>query len=545
MASQSSNDEFKVSGNLIDIHQGSIYPAEVLVKNKKIVRIDRVNRKYNNYLLPGFIDAHIHIESSMLPPSEFARIAVVHGTVATVSDPHEIANVLGVKGVEYMLADSKKVPFKFYFGAPSCVPATNFETSGASIGVKETDYLLKKKEIYYLSEMMNYPGVINKDKQVLAKINLSKKYRKPIDGHAPGLTGPPLKKYIRAGITTDHESYHLNEALEKIKLGMKIIIREGSAAKNFRVLHPLIKKYPLLSMFGSDDKHPDELHTGHINLLVKRALDLGYDLIDVLRIASLNPVNHYRLDVGQLRVGDWADFIVIDNLKNFRVISTYINGSLVSKNGRSQIKRIKPKILNRFEILPKKISDFRFPSQHNKIKAIVTLDGQLITKYEEVVLLSENGSLIPDPLRDILKITVVNRYADKKPAVAFIKNFGLKNGAIASSVAHDSHNIIAVGTNDADLVLAVNGIIRNKGGLSLVSNGHLQVLPLTIGGLMSHLPASEVAAKYHQLDYLAKKLGSKLSAPFMTLSFMALLVIPHIKLSDIGLFDADLFHLIN
>src|SRR3989338_5528010 len=544
MASKLNIDNFIVSGNLIDIHQNKIYPASIVVSHKRIVNIIKEKKKYKNYLLPGFVDSHIHIESSMLPPSEFARQAVVHGTVATVSDPHEIANVLGVKGVEYMIKDGHQVPFKFYFGAPSCVPATSFETAGATLGVKETELLLKKDQIKFLSEMMNYPGVLNGDREVLTKIKLAHKYRKPIDGHAPGLSGQLLKKYISYGITTDHETYQMNEALQKIKYGMKIIIRNGSAAKNFDELIPLIEKFPALCLFCCDDQHPDDLLKGHINLLVKKAIQNNYDLISVIMAATINPVIHYRLDVGLLRKGDWADFIIVDNLNNFSVLTTYINGQKVAQKGKSLIKRIKPCLINRFNIGIKKESDFAYPKIVKSIHLIQVKDCQLITKKSKATPKISRGRIIADTKRDILKITVINRYRNTKPAVAFIKNFGLKKGALAGSVAHDSHNIIAVGVSDTDLTAAVNAVIINKGGLAVAVNGEISVLPLPIAGLMSDQSSETVAGKYEQLSDLIRKLGSQLTSPFMTLSFMALLVIPHLKLSDKGLFDGDKFKII-
>ena len=522
---------FNISGNIIDIINGEIFPGIVYVKNRKIFKIVKNSHKYNQYIMPGLIDSHIHIESSMLPPAEFARIAVTHGTVATVSDPHEIANVLGIKGVEYMIANGKKVPFNFFFGAPSCVPATGFETSGATLGVEEIDKLLRKKDIVYLSEVMNYPGVIARDKIVISKIALAKKYGKKIDGHAPGVTGMNLQKYINSGISTDHESFMLKEGREKISLGMKVQIREGSAAKNFDELARLIDESPDMCMLCSDDRHPDDLVSGHVNDIVKRGIRKGIDKIKLLKCACLNPIFHYNLPVGLLREGDRADFIVVDNLKNFKVLKTYIGGKMVAKNGKSLIKPLKAKKINNFKTKKKSVSDF-FTNKLPEF-AIGVIDGQLVTEKA------------PTIGKDILKITVVNRYNNAKPAVAFIKGFGLKKGAIASSVAHDSHNIVAVGVSDKDICDAVNLVIKNKGGLAVVGCGAKQYLALPIAGLMSDQNGYLVAKKYSALSRSVKKLGSKLHAPFMTLAFMALLVIPKLKLSDKGLFDSEKWEFAN
>lgn len=544
-----------VSGNIVDVLKATIYSGTLKISNGKIVKIIKENKKYSNYIIPGFIDSHIHIESSMLTPSEFARIAVTHGTVATVSDPHEIANVLGIKGVKYMTKDGKKSPLKFYFGAPPCVPATNFETNGANLGTKELEVLLKTKEIKYLSEMMNFPGVINKDPIVMEKIRLAQKYQKPIDGHAPGLSGKDLKKYVCAGISSDHESITKEEALEKLKLRMKILIREGSAVKNFDELIPIVKKHFENCMFCSDDKHPDDLLKGHINHLVIRAIKYGISPMKVLRVACVNPVLHYKLDVGLLQKGDWADFLVINDLKNLKISKTIINGEIVAENGKTLISRTPSKIINKFKTDKKNIKDFvlsyrpktpaRWPDMQQgllggggtRINIIEAIDGQLITNKLTLKPKVKNGYIVSDVKRDILKIAVVNRYEDKLPAIGFIKNFGLKKGAIASSVVHDSHNIIAVGTTDKNICKAVNLIIENKGGIAVVSEDLEEILPLSIAGIISNKDYLSVAKKYTQLDKIVKSFDCQLHAPFMTLSFMALLVIPKLKLSDQGLFD--------
>ena len=531
----------RISGNIVDVISSEIFPGTIEIIEGKIANISKNGNNYDTYVMPGFIDSHVHIESSMLVPTEFARLATVHGTVATVSDPHEIVNVMGIPGIEFMLDNAAKTPFKFYFGASSCVPATGFESAGADLEASQIEDLLKRKEIRYLSEMMNYPGVINRDPEVMAKLDVAKKLEKPIDGHAPGLMDEGLKKYVSAGISTDHESYMYEEGLQKIQLGMKLMIREGSAARNFDTLHPLLGKYPEFCMFCSDDKHPDDLVKGHINQLVSRAVKLGYDRMDVIRSASLNPVKHYGLEVGLMQKGDPADFIIVEDLTDFHVLKTYIDGKPVMENGKSLLPQIPVKHLNNFNATEKKVTDFTLENKGNKVNVIGAIDGQLITKKMEAPVKSLNGYAVPDIENDLLKLTVVNRYKDTKPSIAFIKNFGLKDGAIAASFAHDSHNVLAVGTSDEYLTKAVNKVIRNRGGLSLVMKDSEEILKLPVAGLMSDKDGYKVAAKYSKMTKIAKENGSKLRAPFMTLSFMALLVIPEIKLSDKGLFDGDRF----
>jgi adenine deaminase len=534
-----------ISGNIVDVLNSKIYPATLKILNGKIVDIIKEKKRFKKYIIPGFVDSHIHIESSMLPPNEFARVAVIHGIVAVVADPHEIANVLGVRGVKYMIENSREVPLKFYFCAPSCVPATDFETSGAKIGVKEVEQLMKLKEIVALGEVMNFPGVIKREKEVMKKIEIAKKYNKRVDGHAPGLRDKDLEKYIRASISTDHECFSKEEALEKIKLGMKILIRLGSAAKNFDALISLIEKYPEMCMFCSDDKHPDDLIKGYINEMVKKALEYGIDLMKVLRVACVNPVLHYKLNVGLLQVNDCADFLVVDGLRNLEILRTFINGEVVAKNGKSLISKKQPKIINNFNIEKKKVEDFALYCKGEKIKVIEIVRDQIITNKFVAAAKVIDNKVISDVERDILKIVVVNRYRNEKPAIGFIKGFGLKEGAIASSVAHDSHNIIAVGVKDEYICKAVNLIIENKGGISIATKDKKIVLPLPIAGIMSDEDYFSVANKYVEIDKIAKSLGSNLKAPFMTLSFMALPVIPKLKITDKGLFDVEKFEFVN
>lgn len=540
----------QIQGQIVDIQNKRIFSGEITVENGKISSIVEKEHHVQDYILPGFIDSHIHIESSMLVPSEFAKIAVLHGTVATISDPHEIANVLGKEGVYYMIENGKKAPLKFHFGAPSCVPATFFETAGAVINSEEIKELMAHPDIYYLAEMMNYPGVLFDDEEVLKKIAWAKHYNKPVDGHAPGLRGEQVKKYISAGISTDHECFTYDEAAEKLALGMKVIIREGSAAKNFDALIDLLPENYENMMFCSDDKHPDDLIIGHINQLCARAIAKGFDVFNVLQVACVNPVKHYKMDVGLLRENDFADFIIVENLTNFKVKQTYVNGELVAdssgselakQNGKSFVQHIDFEKPNNFNTSAKVLSDFKVESSAKTIRVIEALEGQLITNEIHCTPKIVDGNLVSDVENDVLKMAVVNRYSNAEPAVAFIKNFGLKKGAIASSVAHDCHNIVVVGTSDEEILNAVNLIIENTGGICAVNGNDKKSLALPVAGIMSDQNGWEAGRLYQEIDAMAKELGSSLKAPFMTLSFMALLVIPDLKLSDKGLFSGKQF----
>ncbi|MBC7937317.1 MAG: adenine deaminase [Rhizobacter sp.] len=540
----------KIRGNIVAILEKKAFLGTVEVENGKIIALEKLRDQADPafpFICPGFIDSHVHIESSMLVPSEFAKLAVVHGTTGTISDPHEIANVCGIAGVHYMINNGNTVPFKFHFGAPSCVPATIFETAGAALNAADVDTLLAMREIKYLSEMMNFPGVLGGDEEVMQKIASAKKYQKPVDGHAPGLRGEMAKKYIDAGISTDHECFTAEEALDKLQYGMKILIREGSAAKNFEALIGLMEDHYENMMFCSDDKHPDSLMEGHINQLCARAVAKGVNVYKVLQAACINPVLHYKMENGLLREGDAADFIVLKDLKSFTVLQTYIDGELVAENGESLIKTKTATIINAFNCTKKTPADFLIPSSGNQlIPVIEALDGQLITNKLHLPALIKNKELVSDVENDVLKIVVVNRYLDAPIAKAFIKNIGIKQGALASSVAHDSHNIVAVGVDDESICKAVNLIIQQRGGVSAVGNEKEMLLGLPIAGLMSAEDGYKVAAAYTAIDRFTKEeLGSKLGAPFMTLSFMALLVIPHLKLSDSGLFDGDSFQFEN
>ena len=531
----------KVSGNIVDVLHKRIFPGTIEILNGRIAGIAEDNRPYNRFITPGFIDAHIHIESSMLTPSEFARLAVVHGTVATVSDPHEIANVLGIDGIRFMVENGKSVPFKFFFGAPSCVPASPFETSGASLGPEEVEALLAHKEIKFLGEVMNVPGVLAKDPAVMKRIESARKHGKPVDGHAPGLMGEDLAKYIKAGISTDHETLSYEEGVEKLSLGLKLLLREGSAARNLDIFAPLIDQYPERCMFCSDDKHPHDLVEGHINEMVKRSVKNGTDVMKVLQCACVNPVIHYDLPVGLLRSGDPGDFLIVDNLENFIILENYIDGTLVAQEGKTLISSVSAEPVNNFKTQQKAATDFAVKKCGEVIRVIRAIDGKLITGSSMNHPKTVNGFAVADIPRDILKIAIVNRYVDTAPAVGFIKNFGLLRGAIASSVAHDSHNIITVGVEDESICRAVNLIIRHRGGIALIDGGREEILPLPVAGIMANVDRLSVAHRYAELDRLARDLGSGLRSPFMTLSFMALPVIPKLKLTDKGLFDGERF----
>jgi len=534
----------KITGQLVDIHKRDIYPATITIENGKIAGIERSVSADKGYIIPGLIDAHIHIESSMVTPGAFAMTAVTHGTTSVVSDPHEIANVLGRKGVEFMISDSRKVPLKFWFGAPSCVPATKFETSGAVLDSEEIEKLLLLPEIHYLSEMMNYPGVIYEDTEVKRKISIAKRKGKPVDGHAPGLTGELLKKYVAAGISTDHECSSLDEAKEKISLGMKILIREGSAAKNLSALKELFNTNPHEIMLCSDDLHPEMLLKRHINKLIALLVSEGFDLFNVIRSATINPVMHYNLDGGLLSIGDNADFIVADSLTEMNILETWINGEKVFSNGKIMFDYKPGRGINNFNCQQISLSDIQVSNIGKQIRVIEAFEGELLTK--EILWETGNKSVIDSDIdKDILKIVVKDRYNDCAPAVGFIKGFGLKKGAFASSIAHDSHNIISIGTNDNDIVSSINEIVILKGGLSVVSGEKKSSLQLNIAGIMTTRSCKDVATDYEKLNVQVRSMGCSMAAPFMTLSFMALLVIPDLKIGDKGLFDVNKFELVS
>jgi adenine deaminase len=532
---------FSISGNIVDVVSRTIFSGILHIGDGKIISVEKTGPSAGPYILPGLVDAHIHIESSMLAPSEFARMAVVHGTVATVSDPHEIANILGMEGIKFMIRNGKTVPFHFYFGAPSCVPATGFETSGYILGPAETEELLQNTDILYLSEMMNFPGVVYDDPDVHAKLDAARKAGKPVDGHAPGLKGDLLAKYVAAGISTDHECTTVEEALEKIKLGMHILIREGSAARNFDNLIPLLKEHPDMVMFCSDDKHPDDLVDGHLNLLLQRAVAAGYDLMDALRACTFNPVKHYNLNCGLLQEGDPADLVIVDSLADFNVLRTYVKGEKVAESGKSLFAAVEAEKPNRFDVPEIDASLLQVRAEEGLLKVIKAFDGELLTEKKLVKPRIIGGFVESDVENDILKIVVINRYQAGKPSVGFISGIGIKRGALASTVAHDSHNLICVGTSDREMMRAIQLVSDHKGGIAVVDGEESEILPLPIAGIMTDMEGSKVADSYEMINKLAHELGSPLRAPFMTLSFMALLVIPQLKLSDKGLFDGTSF----
>ncbi len=530
----------KVEGRVVDIHNRRIINAAITVKGGIIIAIEKSDLRTNKLILPGLIDSHVHIESSMLTPGSFAAACVPHGTIGVISDPHEIANVMGTRGIDYMIKESQSVPVKFWFGAPSCVPATQFETSGGKIGAKEVRKLLERGEVKYLAEMMNFPGVINGDKEILKKIGAAKEAGKKIDGHAPGLSGERLRKYAGAGISTDHECSTIEEAREKISYGMKILIREGSAARNLEALEDLYNTEPSEVMLCSDDLHPEMLQKGHINKLIARLINKGYDLYDVIRSATLNPVEHYGLEAGLLREGDAADFIIVDSLEEMNVRETWISGRKVFDNGKVLFRFEPGNPVNAFNCSEISAHEIKVKNLKNRFRIIHASDGVLLT-YEETGGPVTGEYVEASPGEDLLKLVVKDRYNDAPPAAAFIRGFNLNNGAFASSVAHDSHNIIAIGTNDEDIVTAINEIIKLKGGLAVSKASTTDSLKLDVAGIMSTSQCGEVASRYEFLSERVKRLGCTMSAPFMTLSFMALLVIPELKLSDRGLFDGRKF----
>ncbi len=537
----------RMVGNVVDVLRREIYPARISWENGKIADVESVTTTEATgkpFLLPGFVDAHVHVESSMLPPSAFARLASAHGTLATVSDPHEIANVCGLEGVDFMLEEAARSPLHFCFGAPSCVPATAHETSGAELDAAAVASLLSRPEIGYLAEVMNFPGVLAGDPDLLEKIRAARVLGKPVDGHSPGLRGEPLARYVAAGISSDHECSTLEEAREKCALGMKILIREGSAARNFAALLPLVGEHPSECMFCSDDKHPDSLLVGHINRVVANAVAAGYPLFDVLRIACVHPVEHYSLPAGFLRPGDPANFLEVSNLRDFFVESAWMAGECIARDGESLLPGSSSALPNNFHSRILSPADFSVPARGTILRTIDVADGELITREGFVPLEVGRPFVESDPGRDVLKMVVVNRYRSVPPAVAFVRNMGLCRGALASSVAHDSHNIVAVGVNDGDLCRAVNLLMESKGGCAAVDGGESLHLPLPVAGLMSDLDGREVAARYSGLTRFAGRLGSRLEAPFMTLSFLALLVIPELKLGDRGLFDGRSFEFV-
>ena len=561
---------------ILDVLTDSVYPARITIDDgffSEIVPIvpgEDFEVDVEGLLLPGFIDSHIHIESSMLTPAQFAKVAVRHGTTSVICDPHEIANVCGIEGIEFMIENARHVPFNFYFSAPSCVPATAFETSGAVLNSDDIEFLLQKDEMVALGEMMNFPGVINGDEEVLRKLNLAKKYKKPIDGHAPLLSGKELDKYLEQYIITDHECSNFAEAIEKKHKGMKIMVRDGSSAKDMEALFDFNERLnywknqksfgiiptevldrrinsPIFDFIVSDDKNPRDLINGHLNESIKKAWNLGVDIIKAIEMVTVNPAAHYNLDAGAIVTGAKADFVIVDNLKDFNILKTYISGECVFDGENVLFDAPEVETENTIKASFKKPEDFDvcYDGDECEVNVIKCYNGDLLTRKTTAKLLCRNGKVQPDIYEDILKIAVVERYGGNNVANAFIKGFGLKKGAMASSIAHDSHNIIVVGYDSKMMADAVNMVIENRGGVSVVSEDFSDSLALPIAGLMSNKDAFAVAEKLRILQKMADALGCELDAPFMTMAFMALLVIPSLKISDKGLFDGDSFEFID
>ena len=557
---------------MLDVLTDSVYPARITIEDgifKEIVPIqvsEETQIDVEGLMLPGFIDSHIHIESSMMTPAQFAKVAVRHGTTAVVCDPHEIANVHGIDGVEFMIENASTVPFNFYFAAPSCVPATSFETSGAVLDSEDIEYLLQKPEVVALAEMMNFPGVIGADEEVLRKLRIARKYNKPIDGHAPLVSGKELDKYIEQGIVTDHECSNFHEAIEKKQKGMKIMVRDGSSAKNMEALFDFSQRIeyyknqdsfgiiptevlsrrlhsPIFDFMVSDDKNPRDLVNGHLNESVKKAVGLGIDLIKAIEMVTINPAAHYGLDGGSIVTGSKADFIIVDNLDELNILKTYISGECVFDGENVLFDVEDVEFVNSMNVDKKSSEDFNiyFNGDECEVNVIQCFDGDLLTRKATAKLKTENGIVQPDISEDVLKMAVVERHGSNNVANAFIKGFGLKKGAIASSVSHDSHNIVVIGYSSEKMAEAVNMVIENMGGMAVVSDDFEDSLSLPIAGLMSNQDGIVTAKKLRTLQKMAFAMGCRLTAPFMTMAFMSLLVIPSIKLSDKGLFDGDRF----
>lgn len=576
-----------ITAMYLEVEFGDVYPGEIIIENgyfKEVIPIacddeSLLDLDYDGILIPGFIDSHIHIESSKLTPTNFAKTVLPNGTTSVIADSHEIANVLGIEGVDFMVENGKDIPFDFYFAAPSCVPATTFETSGATLTVEDIEKLLSREEFVALGEMMNFPGVISGDEEVIRKLEIAQEKAKVIDGHAPLLNGEDLDKYISYGISTDHECSNIEEAFEKKNKGMKIMVREGSSAKN---MEALLKENNRLNYWieyeqagndvdttldenlsnspfdflVSDDINAKDLLNGHLNILVKKAVEYGLSVTEAIKMVTLNPAKHYGLNSGEIAPDKIANFSLVDNLEDLNVKKVWVHGELVAEDGKSLFESEDCELLNNFKLTQVNAEDFNpkfekvdnggsLMSQSTTVNIMVATNGELITDRIAEDLFVENNVIQPNIKRDILKITVLDRYGEGNITNGFIKGFGLKKGAIASSVAHDSHNVVVVGTSSEDMAKAVNLIVENKGGVVAVSDESEEVLPLPIAGLMSNKDSDYVAGKLQDLLDFTKELGCSLDSPFMTLSFMALLVIPSLKISDKGLFDLTEFSFVN
>ncbi len=532
-----------IKGNLVDVVKDKMYPATVYIENGIIAKVEENNESYSTYILPGIIDSHIHIESTLLTPEHYAREAVRHGVIGAVADPHEIANVLGTKGVDFMIENGNRTPFYFWFGAPSCVPSTPLEPAGAKLGPEEIEELLSRKDVHFLAEMMDYPGVIGSEKEVMSKIASANKHGKPIDGHAPMMSSSDVKQYAAAGISTDHECTTVEEAIEKMSLGMKVLIREGSAARNFDALHPIIASHPRQVMFCCDDMPAETLLEDYLPGSIRKAIGYGYNPLDVIRCASMNVAKHYAIPAGMLQEGDSADFIEIDSLSTFNILKTVIKGNVVFDQNEAAPSPLDStvEVINRFDCEKISIEEIQVKATGKRIKVIDCVCGDLLTETHLSTPKTENGYIISNPEEDVLKLVAINRYCPKEISVGFIRGIGIKNGAMATSISHDNHNLVVVGVSDADIVKATNLLIENKGGMVVTSGNKTEVLQLEIAGLMTHRPAKTVAHIQEQIKSLVSEMGSELEDPFLTLSFMSLIVIPKIKLSSKGLFDVTKF----
>ena len=508
-------------------------------------------------VIPGLIDAHIHIESTLLLPAHFAAAVLPHGTAAVISDPHEIANVLGEAGVAFFMEAAENLPVDIYFMAPSCVPSTDMETAGGDLAPEQVERLLDHPRVLGLAEMMNFPGVINGDAAVAAKIAAAQRRNMPVDGHLPGVGGGELQAYIGAGISTDHECVSAAEALEKVSLGMKVIIREGSAARNLAALLPAVKTAGSRHfMLCSDDREAAELlSAGHMDEILRRAVALGCDPLDAVEMATLNPALHYGLSRrGAVAPGYRADLVVVDNLEDFKVKLVIKDGRVVAREGRLTAglahHPVDESVLETVRLQrPLQAADFEIRAAHGAMPVMGLLPGQIITeKLMLEPLRSDTGAVRADPGRDLIKLAVVERHRRSgRVAAGLVKGLGLRRGAIASSVAHDSHNIIAAGVEEAAMAAAVNELARAGGGFVAVDGGSrvLSLLPLPVAGLISPEPAERVAAALEEVTCAARSLGAAPQNPFLTLSFLALPVIPHLKITDRGLFDVDAFSFIH
>lgn len=544
-----------IHGNLVNVYSGEVYEAYVGLQGPRVKYVHRHSKRggkyldvYPRYILPGLIDAHIHIESSMLTPTRFAEAAVPRGTTCVICDPHEIANVLGIDGVRYMIKTSSKTPLRFYYMIPSCVPASKLETTGGIIGIRETTELKNEPGVLGLGEVMNFPGVVGGDKELMSKIALFRDMA--VDGHSPGLRGEELCKYVSAGISSDHECTDKDEALEKLSLGMRIMIREGTASKDMhRLIGAVNEANSRRFMMVSDDLGPDDLvKNGHVDRLLRRAVEEGLDPVNAVRLVTSNPAEYFGLKLlGGVAPGKLGDLVVVEDLESFRVSMVLINGRLVAKDGKALFPQKTASRIGspmNFTLSPGSLA-IGSPSPEAKVRVIEVYDGSLYTSEKVIKMRPKNGFIASSPDRDILKVCVVERYRSTgNVGVGFVRGFGLKRGALASSIAHDSHNIVAVGVRDKDIHRAGNAIKKLGGGIAAVGDS-ISALSLPVAGLMTDDLPERVAENLVEVNRVAEDLGCPLSSPFSTLSFIALAVIPELKLTDMGLVDVRQSKLVN